>query len=91
MAEIGHNSADERLKSFVERMVRLMQERKDTSKALTADIKEIVAEAKGNGYDTKILRKTAAEKLRRDNMDKDDLDEEISLIEIYFRAAGIEL
>ncbi|MDE2096276.1 MAG: DUF2312 domain-containing protein [Patescibacteria group bacterium] len=83
------DAAQERLKSFVERVARLMQERKTAAKEFADDIREVVAEAKGEGFDAKILRKTAAEKVRRDNMDKDDLDEEEALLAIYFRAAGI--
>lgn len=94
----GHNGgpdlggiAADRLKAFLERMVRVIELRKEESKAHTADLKEIVSEAKGNGFDAKLLRKTANEMVRRRAMDKDDLDEEMSLMEIYFRAAGLDV
>lgn len=83
------SDADKRLASFIDRVVRLMDERKKSAKEFTDDIKEVVSEAKGNGYDSKLLRKTATEKLRRQNMDKDDLDEETELLRLYFRAAGL--
>ena len=50
-----------------------------------ADIKEVFAEAKGNGFDTKIIRQII--KIRR--MDKDDLDEQETLLDIYKRALGM--
>ena len=48
------------LKAFIERVERLEEEKKDISE----QIKEVMAEAKGRGYDTKILRKEAFEKHR---------------------------
>lgn len=83
--------AGDRVKSYVERVARIMEERKETTKAFSEDIKEIIAEAKGQGFDGKLIRKVAAEKVRRDNMDKDDLAEEEELLRIYFRAAGVAL
>lgn len=77
----GDNSiAGDRLKSFIERIERLTEEKK----SLQEDIKEIFAEAKGQGFDTKIMRKVIARRAR----DKDDIDEEESLIEVYERALG---
>jgi uncharacterized protein (UPF0335 family) len=73
--------AGERLKSFIERIERLEEEKK----ALAEDIKEVFAEAKGNGFDTKIMRQVI--RLRR--MDKDDLDEQETLLDIYKRALGM--
>jgi uncharacterized protein (UPF0335 family) len=80
MADVGGIAGD-RLKSFVERIERLEEEKK----ALANDIKEVYAEAKGNGFDTKIMRQVI--RLRR--MDKDDLDEQDALIDIYKRALGM--
>jgi uncharacterized protein (UPF0335 family) len=71
----------DRLKSFIERIERLEEEKK----ALANDIKEVFAEAKGNGVDTRIMRQVIA--LRR--MDKDDLDEQDALIGVYKRALGM--
>ncbi|HLY46781.1 MAG TPA: DUF2312 domain-containing protein [Stellaceae bacterium] len=80
MPDVGGIAGD-RLKSFVERIERLEEERK----ALSNDIKEVYAEAKGTGFDTKIMRQVI--RLRR--MDKDDLDEQETLLQIYRRALGM--
>ena len=73
--------AGERLKSFIERIERLEEEKK----ALSADIKEVYAEAQGSGFDTKIMRQVI--RLRR--LDQDDLDEQETLLDIYKRALGM--
>jgi uncharacterized protein (UPF0335 family) len=73
--------AGEQLRSFIERIERLEEERK----TLAEDIKEVFAEAKGNGFDTKIIREII--KIRR--MDEDDLDEQETLLDIYKRALGM--
>jgi uncharacterized protein (UPF0335 family) len=73
--------AGERLKSFIERIERLEEEKK----ALAEDIKEVFAEAKGSGFDTRIMRQII--RLRR--MDKDDLDEQETLLDVYKRALGM--
>jgi uncharacterized protein (UPF0335 family) len=80
MPDIGGIAGD-RLKSFIERIERLEEERR----ALSADIKEVFAEAKGTGFDTKIMRQVI--RLRR--MDKDDLDEQETLLDVYRRALGM--
>ena len=80
MPDVG-GIAGERLKSFIERIERL----EDEKKALAADIKEVFAEAKGSGFDTKIMRQVI--RLRR--MDKDDLDEQETLLDVYKRALGM--
>jgi uncharacterized protein (UPF0335 family) len=80
MADVGGIAAD-RLKSFIERIERLEEERK----ALSNDIKEVYAEAKGTGFDVKIMRQVI--RLRR--MDKDDLDEQETLLDVYRRALGM--
>jgi uncharacterized protein (UPF0335 family) len=73
--------AGERLRSLIERIERLEEEKR----TLSADIKEVYAEAKGTGFDTKIMRQII--RLRR--MDKDDADEQETLLEIYKRALGM--
>ena len=80
MPDVGGIAGD-RLKSFVERIERLEEEKK----ALANDIKEVYAEAKGTGFDTKIMRQII--RIRR--MDKDDLDEQETLLDIYRRALGM--
>ena len=80
MADVGGIAGD-RLKSFVERIERLEEEKK----TLQADIKEVYAEAKGTGFDTKIMRQL----IRIRKMDKDDLDEQETLLDLYKRAIGM--
>jgi uncharacterized protein (UPF0335 family) len=80
MADVGGIAGD-RLKSFIERIERLEEERK----TLSNDIKEVYAEAKGTGFDVKIMRQVI--RIRR--MDKDDLDEQETLLDIYRRALGM--
>ncbi len=83
MAGAGHNSGFARdvLKSFIERIER-MEEEKAT---LAADIREIYSEAKGTGFDTRIMRKVVA--LRK--MDKGDLQEMDALLDLYRDALGM--
>ncbi len=80
MADRG-GVAGERLKSFIERIERLEEEKR----ALSADIKEVYSEAKGAGFDTKTMREIV--KIRR--MDEDDLDEREALLDTYMRALGM--
>ena len=80
MPDVG-GIAVERLKSFIERIERLEEEKR----GLSGDIKEVYAEAKGSGFEPKIMRQII--KLRR--MDKADVDEEESLLDLYKRALGM--
>jgi uncharacterized protein (UPF0335 family) len=80
MPDIG-GIAGERLRSFIERIERLEEEKK----ALAEDIKEVYAEAKGTGFDTKIMRQI----VRIRKMDQDDLDEQETLLDVYKRALGM--
>lgn len=75
--EMGHNSgiAGSRLLSFVERIERLEEEKK----ALGDDIKDIYAEAKGVGFDTKIMRK----QIKRRKMTTEKRQEEDELLDLY--------
>jgi len=79
MAKSGF--AKERLRSFVERVERLEEEKK----ALSDDIKEVYAEAKGEGFDVKIMRQIV--RLRK--MDKADYQEAEAMLELYKRAMGM--
>ena len=72
----------ERLKSLIERIERLEEERG----ALTGDIREVYAEAKSAGYDTKVMRQIV--RLRR--MDAADRQEQQALLDVYMRAVGLE-
>jgi uncharacterized protein (UPF0335 family) len=80
MADVG-GVAGEQLRSFIERIERLEEEKS----ALSGDIKEVYAEAKGNGFAPRIMRQII--KIRR--MDKEALDEEESLLDLYKRALGM--
>jgi uncharacterized protein (UPF0335 family) len=80
MPDVGGIAGD-RLKSFIERIERLEEEKR----VLTEDIKEVYAEAKGTGFDTKIMRQI----IRLRKRDKDDLDEEETLLDVYKRALGM--
>ena len=81
MAGKGGIAAD-RLKSFIERMERLEEEKA----ALAADIREVYSEAKGTGFDTKIMRQII--RIRR--MDKADRQEQEELLILYKRALDLE-
>ena len=80
MPDVG-GVAGEQLKSFIERIERLEEEKR----ALSGDIKEVYAEAKGTGFEPKIMRQII--KLRK--MDKQEVDEEESLLDLYKRALGM--
>ena len=80
MANVGGIAGD-RLKSFIERIERLEEEKRD----LATDIKEVYAEAKGVGFDVKIMRQIV--KIRK--MDQDELDEQETLLDVYKRALGM--
>lgn len=73
-------TADE-LRQFVERIEHLEQEKKD----IAEQIKEVYAESKGRGYDTKALKTIIS--LRKKN--KDDLAEEEAVLEVYKEALGM--
>jgi|GEM_PF-956707 len=75
----GPISAD-RLKSFVERIEKLSEERD----AIGSDIREVYAEAKGVGYDVKTMRKVVAER----KIDSADRDEQEALLDVYRHALG---
>jgi uncharacterized protein (UPF0335 family) len=80
MADVGGIQGD-RLKSFIERIERLEEEKA----ALAADIKDVFSEAKGTGFDTKIMRQIL--KLRK--MDSADAEEQETLLDLYKRALGM--
>lgn len=80
MAEVV-GIASEQLAQFVARIERLEEEKA----ALTADIREVYAEAKGNGFDTKVLRKVIS--LRK--IDKAERAEMDAILELYLEALGM--
>lgn len=79
-ADVG-GVAGERLKSFIERIERLEEEKA----ALMEDIKEVYAEAKGVGFDAKTIRKIVS--LRK--MDHEKRRESEELLELYKSAIGM--
>ena len=80
MAE-GGPVAQDRLKSFIERIERLEEEKA----ALMADIKEVYSEAKGTGFDVKTMRKVIS--LRK--MEDSDRQEAEFLLDTYLSALGM--
>ena len=73
--------AEGQLRAIVERIERLEEEKK----TIAADIKEVYAEAKGNGYDIKILRKVIS--LRKKEV-AERMEEE-ALLDVYLAALGM--
>ncbi|CAL8975301.1 DUF2312 domain-containing protein [Rhodoplanes serenus] len=73
--------AQDQLRAFVERIEKLEEEKK----AIADDIKDVFAEAKGNGYDVKALR--AVIRLRK--QDKDERAEHEAILETYLAALGM--
>lgn len=80
-ADSGYRVTADELRQFIERFERLEAEKKD----LADQQKEVMAEAKSRGYDTKVMRKVIAMRKR----DKDDLAEEEAVLEMYREALGI--
>jgi uncharacterized protein (UPF0335 family) len=74
--------AKDQLRSLIERVERLEEEKA----ALASDIKEVYAEAKGNGFDTKAMRKI----VRIRKMDTTQREEEDAIVELYLSALGME-
>ncbi|OEJ67161.1 DUF2312 domain-containing protein [Magnetovibrio blakemorei] len=80
MTDVGGIAGD-RLRSFIERIERLEEEKA----ALAADIREVYSEAKGTGFDVKILRQIV--RLRK--MDVSERQEQEDLLDVYKRALGM--
>lgn len=76
------NVSGARLKSFLERIERLEEEKK----GLAEDIRDIYSEAKGTGFEPRIMRKIIS--LRKANLEKRREDAE--LLELYMAAIGME-
>lgn len=73
--------AKDQLRSFIDRIERLNEERE----ALSADIREVFSEAKGTGFDTKVMRQVIA--LRK--LDKADFQEAEAMRDLYLSALGM--
>ena len=74
-------AAAKQLKSFIERIERLEEEKK----GLSEDIRDVFAEAKGNGFDTKAMRQVIKER----KIDAAALDEWEAVLDIYRHALGM--
>lgn len=85
MSDIGHNShgggPSDQLRSIVERIERLEEEKQE----IAGDIKEVYAEAKADGFDTKTLRKVIA--MRK--QDQNERLEQETLLNLYLNALGM--
>jgi uncharacterized protein (UPF0335 family) len=75
--------ARDQLKSIVERIERLEEEKQ----ALADDIKEVYAEAKANGFDTKVLRTV----IRIRKQDSAERQEQEAVLDLYLSALGMKL
>ena len=80
MAEVGGVSTD-RLRSFVDRIERLEEEKM----ALAADIREVYSEAKGAGFDVRVMRQL----IRLRKLDKDDRTQMEEILSVYERALNM--
>ena len=78
--DVLNSTAQSQLKAIIERIERLEEDKA----AVATDLKEVYAEAKGNGFDTKILRKVV--RLRK--QDKAKRQEEDALVDLYLSAIG---
>ena len=81
MADTKTSFAQGQLRALVERIERLEEEKK----TIAGDIKEVYAEAKGNGFDTRILRKVVS--LRK--KDRNEREEEQAILDLYMSALGM--
>lgn len=82
MSDVGGVAAD-RLKSFIDRIERLEEEKK----ALADDIREVYSEAKGSGFDIKVIRQI----IRIRKMDVADRREQEEVMAVYLRALDMEV
>ncbi|MDO5528160.1 MAG: DUF2312 domain-containing protein [Paracoccus sp. (in: a-proteobacteria)] len=77
----SYNVAADELRQFIEQFEQLEAEKKDISERQ----KEVMAEAKARGYDTKVMKKVIALRKR----DRDDIAEEEAILEMYKAALGM--
>lgn len=89
MTKAGHNSGDnyavtaDELRQFVERAEQLAAEKRD----IAEQEKELFAEAKGRGFDTKVIRKVIALRKRK----AEDIAEENAILTLYCDALGMDV
>ena len=77
----AHGVARDQLRAFIERIERLEEEKK----TIADDIKEVYGEAKGRGYDTKIIRKIVSLR-KQDANERAEMD---AILELYLQALGM--
>ena len=77
----AYNVTADELRQFIERFEQLESEKKDVAEQQ----KELMAEAKGRGYDTKVMRKVVALRKRK----PDEIAEEEAVLEMYKQALGM--
>ncbi len=80
-ANDAYNVTADELRQFIERFEQLEAEKKD----VTEQQKELMAEAKGRGYDTKVMKKVVALRKRK----PDDIAEEEAVLDMYKSALGM--
>ena len=80
MADTGGVAAGQ-LRAFIERIERLEEEKK----GLSDDIRDVFAEAKGSGFDTKIMRQV----IRLRKKDSNERQEEEAILDLYMHALGM--
>lgn len=80
-SDAAYNVTADELRQFIERYEHLEAEKAD----ITEQQKEVMAEAKGRGYDTKVMKKIISLRKR----DKDDIAEEEAILEMYKAALGM--
>lgn len=80
-SDASHRFAKDQLKAIVERIERLEEEKKTTSD----DIRDVFAEAKGNGFDVKALRTI----IRMRKQDANERAEQETILETYLQALGM--
>lgn len=81
MTEDASDVAQDQLRSFVERIERLNEE----AGTIKEDIKDVFAEAKGNGFDTKVLRRVIS--IRK--QDQNERQEQEAILDLYLQALGM--
>lgn len=80
MADTGGVAAGQ-LRSFIERIERLEEEKK----GISDDIRDVFAEAKGNGFDTKVMRQV----IRLRKQDTNERQEQEAILDLYMHALGM--
>lgn len=76
-----HGIARDQLRAFIERIERLEEEKK----AIADDVKEVYAEAKGSGFDTKVMRQI----IRIRKQDRNERAEQEAILDLYMHALGM--